>query len=103
MTAPGPLRTGRADSGGLPRSQTGPNPQRLLLTLLGDYWFPRREPLPSRGLVALLAEFGSTAASSRAALSRLAQRGLLVSSKDGRHTFYGLSDFAIGILTRGGK
>ena len=33
-------------------------PPRLLLTLLGDYWWRRVEPLPSAALVALLAEFG---------------------------------------------
>ena len=29
-------------------------PPRLLLTLLGDYWWQRTEPLPSAAIVALL-------------------------------------------------
>src|SRR5208282_1865295 len=33
-------------------------PPRLLLTLLGDYWWQQTESLPSAALVALLAEFG---------------------------------------------
>src|SRR5579875_2162518 len=33
-------------------------PPRLLLTLLGDYWWRRAESLPSAAIVALLAEFG---------------------------------------------
>src|SRR5207247_605602 len=32
-------------------------PPRLLLTLLGDYWWQRTEPLPSAAIVALLVAF----------------------------------------------
>ena len=34
-------------------------PPRLLLTLLGDYWWQRTEPLPSAAIVALLASSAS--------------------------------------------
>lgn len=87
----------------LPRSQNGPQPQRLLLTLLGDYWFGHEEHLPSAALVKVLSQFGSTSASSRAALSRLARRGLLLSSKKGRRTFYGLSKQASDVLIEGAR
>src|SRR5690349_16422581 len=40
-------------------------PPRLLLTLLGDYWWRRTEPLPSAALVALLAEFGVSDSAAR--------------------------------------
>ena len=40
----------------MPRFQVGFPPQHLLLTLLGDYWSKRCEPLPSAALVDLLAE-----------------------------------------------
>lgn len=85
----------------LPRWQTGPNPQHLLVTLLGDFWRNSNEPLSSSGLVALLSEFGISEASARSALSRLAGRGVLVASKSGRQTFYRLSDEtrAVGIRT----
>ena len=57
----------------MPRSQAGGQPQHLLVTLLGDYWFGQREQLPSAGLVDLLAEFGISAAGARAALGRAGQ------------------------------
>jgi phenylacetic acid degradation operon negative regulatory protein len=38
--------------------QSGPEPQRLLTTLLGDYWYWRDEHIPSSTLVSLLGEFG---------------------------------------------
>jgi phenylacetic acid degradation operon negative regulatory protein len=85
----------------LPRVQTGANPQHLIITLLGDYWFGRREHLPSAGLVALAGEFDITSTSARAALSRLARRGLLDSSKSGRHTFYALTARAERVLDEG--
>jgi phenylacetic acid degradation operon negative regulatory protein len=76
------------DSG---RHQVGSSPQHLLVTVLGDYWFDRHEGLPSAALVQILAEFGVNAVGARAALSRLARRGLLELSKVGRHTYYGLA------------
>jgi len=85
----------------LPRIQTGANPQHLIVTLLGDYWSGRSEHLPSAGLVALANEFDITSTSARAALSRLARRGLLDSSKDGRRTFYGLTPRAERVLSDG--
>ena len=58
-------------------------PPRLLLTLLGDYWWRRTEPLPSAALVALLAEFGVSDSAARAALSRLTRNQLLVTPRAG--------------------
>jgi phenylacetic acid degradation operon negative regulatory protein len=82
----------------LPRSQEGPQPQRLLTTLLGDFWHGRREHLPSAALVALLAEFDVSTVGARAALSRLARRGVLESSKVGRNTYYGLTGQAAAVV-----
>jgi phenylacetic acid degradation operon negative regulatory protein len=90
-----------ADGVNLPRVQIGANPQHLIVTLLGDYWFGRKEHLPSAGLGALANEFDITSTSARAALSRLARRGLLDSSKDGRRTFYGLTPRAERVLNDG--
>jgi phenylacetic acid degradation operon negative regulatory protein len=89
------------DEVNLPRTQTGANPQHLIVTLLGDYWWGRREHLPSSGLVALANEFDITSTSARAALSRLARRGLLDSSKEGRRTYYGLTARAEQVLDEG--
>ncbi|MCY1158638.1 MAG: PaaX family transcriptional regulator [Citricoccus sp.] len=72
----------------IPRHQTGVAPQRLLVVLMGDYWFGRPEPLPSSALVELLGLFGVTAGSARASIQRLAHRGFLVPSRNGRKTAY---------------
>jgi phenylacetic acid degradation operon negative regulatory protein len=78
-------------------------PPRLLLTLLGDYWWQRTEPLPSAAIVALLAEFGVSDSAARAALSRLTRNGLLVTSKTGRRTYSRLSARAAAILDDGAR
>jgi phenylacetic acid degradation operon negative regulatory protein len=90
-----------ADEVDLPRMQAGGSPQHLLLTLLGDYWYGQRAALPSAALVALLGEFGITEVSARAALSRLARRGLLELSRSGRRTSYALSARAADVLREG--
>jgi phenylacetic acid degradation operon negative regulatory protein len=78
-------------------------PPRLLLTLLGDYWWQRTESLPSAALVALLAEFGVSDSAARAALSRLTRNRLLVTSRSGRRTFVRLSERAAQILDEGAR
>jgi len=75
----------------------------LLLTLLGDYWWQRTEPLPSAAIVALLAEFGVSDSAARAALSRLTRNGLLVTSRHGRRTYVQLSVRAADVLDDGGR
>ncbi len=85
----------------LPRFQVGAPPQHLITTLLGDYWFARAEQLPSAALVRLAGEFGVSPVAARAALSRLARRDLLESSKSGRRTYYRLTDRASAVLSEG--
>ena len=68
------------------------------MTLFGDYWWARSEHLPSAALVDLLAEFDISEPSARAALNRLTKRGLLVTSKRGRNTYYGLSPRAVPLI-----
>lgn len=99
-TLAGP-RADELDEAVMPRLRAGAQPQHLLMTLLGDYWFGRSDKLPSAGLVDLLGEFGISPASARAALGRLARRGLLQSSKSGRHTFYGLTPRPVQVLEEG--
>ena len=89
-----------------PWTSPGPvaqRPPRLLLTLLGDYWWQRTEPLPSAAIVALLAEFGVSDSAARAALSRLTRNGLLVTSRSGRRTFVQLSCRAADVLDDGAR
>lgn len=64
--------------------------QRLLGTLLGDYWFWRPEPLPSAALVEIMGEFGLAEQAARAAMRRAAARGAVVAVRSGRTTAYGV-------------
>jgi len=96
------------DDDGVSQPWTSPGPvaqrpPRLLLTLLGDYWWQRTEPLPSAAIVALLAEFGVSDSAARAALSRLTRNGLLVTSRSGRRTFVQLSARAADVLNDGAR
>ncbi|WP_413755596.1 PaaX family transcriptional regulator C-terminal domain-containing protein [Streptomyces sp. MMBL 11-3] len=75
---------------GLPRAQTGAEPQLLLTSLLGDFWYWRDEHIPATALVRLLADFDVTSDGARAAMRRLAARGLLDTSRSGRTTAYGI-------------
>jgi phenylacetic acid degradation operon negative regulatory protein len=76
----------------LPRAQTGPEPQRLLTTVLGDYWYLRDEHIPSATLVRLLAEFDISEDGARAAIRRLTARGLLRLRRTGRTTAYAIPE-----------
>jgi phenylacetic acid degradation operon negative regulatory protein len=73
-----------------PRAQNGAEPQLLLTSLLGDFWYWRDEHIPSIALVRLLGEFGITPDGARAAMRRLTTRGLLTVSRRGRTTAYGI-------------
>lgn len=77
--------------------------QRLLITLLGDYWDPEGSPLPSSGLVRILEEFGIPPTNTRAALRRLTERGVLERTKEGRHTRYAPTERTVRLLERGGE
>ncbi|TQK17590.1 PaaX family transcriptional regulator [Microbacterium sp. SLBN-154] len=76
----------------LPRKQVGPNPQHLLITLMGDFWHGRAVAVPSSALVEVLGEFDISPASARSALSRLARRGILSLHRDGRSTAYSVRE-----------
>jgi phenylacetic acid degradation operon negative regulatory protein len=84
----------------LPRTRQG-SPPSLLLTLLGDYWWGRTEPLPSAALVELLGDFGVSDVAARAALSRMVKHGLLSTTRSGRHTFHGMTPRAQDVMRRG--
>jgi phenylacetic acid degradation operon negative regulatory protein len=79
----------------VPRSQTGPSPQHLLATVLGEYLDSAEAALPSAAVIAILGEFGVSEPSARSALSRLTRRGLIVARGDGRVPVYHLSAAAI--------
>ncbi|MFI0794303.1 PaaX family transcriptional regulator C-terminal domain-containing protein [Micromonospora rubida] len=87
----------------LPRRQAGNSPQGLAVTLLADYTLWTRAALPSAAIVALLTETGVTTAGARTAISRLARRGVLERSRQGRHSSYRLSRAAAANLSAGGN
>jgi phenylacetic acid degradation operon negative regulatory protein len=106
VSTPSPYLGDFEDDSPQPWTAPGPvaqRPPRLLLTLLGDYWWQRTEPLPSAAIVALLAEFGVSDSAARAALSRLTRNGLLVTSRTGRRTFVRLSSRAADVLDDGAR
>lgn len=77
--------------------------QGLAETLIADYTLPARAWLPSAAIVALLGEFGVAAGAARTTISRLARRGVLERSTQGRHSSYRLTqEAAVGLWTGGG-
>lgn len=76
-------------------------PQDLTLSLLGTYLLPAPRLCWSGGLVTLLGEFGFSAGASRAALSRLARRGIFARERRGRQVYYALTDRARRLLQEG--
>jgi phenylacetic acid degradation operon negative regulatory protein len=78
-----------------PRAQSGPNPQHLLSTVLGEYLDSADAELPSTAVVAVLGEFGISPSSARAALSRLTRRGVVAVRGHSRPPVYGLTPQAI--------
>jgi phenylacetic acid degradation operon negative regulatory protein len=87
----------------LPRRQSGSAPQGMAVTLLADYTLRTRAWVPSAAIVALLAESGVSPTGSRAAISRLARRGVLDGRRHGRHSSYRLADSAAVNLSSGGS
>lgn len=75
----------------VPRVQSGPNPQHLLSTVLGEYLDSSDAELPATTVVAVLAEFGVSPSSARAALSRLTRRGIVAARGGTRPPVYSLT------------
>ncbi|MFI1391229.1 PaaX family transcriptional regulator [Streptomyces griseoaurantiacus] len=83
----------RAEEGSvLPRQQTGASPQRLLTTLLGEYWLDVPQALPMGAVISLLAEFGVSETSARATANRLVKRGVLEAERSGRQSYLRFSE-----------
>ncbi|MGY4644274.1 PaaX family transcriptional regulator [Cellulomonas sp. URHB0016] len=88
-------RKAAVDGVDAPRAQSGPNPQHLLATVLGEYLDSSDAELPAAAAIAVLGEFGISPTSARAALSRLARRGLVAVRGRGRASVYHLTPQAI--------
>ncbi|WP_325049193.1 PaaX family transcriptional regulator [Micromonospora deserti] len=92
---------GGPESVRLPRRQAG-SPQGLGVTLISDYTIGARAWLPSAAIVVLLGEFGVSNGAARTTISRLARRGVLEGSRQGKHSSYRLTEPAVANLSRGG-
>lgn len=80
------------DSPHLPRDLAVDSTQSLLVMMLGEFW-PHQDPpwIPSAAVVEIMGHLGATEAATRAAMSRLGQRGTLVAQRQGRRTSCKLS------------
>ena len=74
-------------------------PEQLLLAFLGELVLDRDvAPVPSAVLVDVLAELGVGEAATRAALARMARRGLLAAVRSGRTVAYDLTPASVRVL-----
>ena len=78
-----------------------PQPQDLVITLLGSYVHGRHETVWSGGLVSLLEELGFSNGAARVALTRLVKRGLIVRVRHGRLVHYRMTPRAERVLAEG--
>ncbi|MFI5916890.1 PaaX family transcriptional regulator C-terminal domain-containing protein [Dactylosporangium sp. NPDC051541] len=84
------------------RRPSGSSAQGLTVTLVADYTVSTRAWLPSAAIVALLGEFGVSSVAARTSISRLARRGVLEGSRQGRYSSYRLTVDAAVDLSDGG-
>lgn len=80
-----------------------PQPQDLVMTLLGAFVVPHDRLVWSGGLVTLLGEFGFSAGAARVALARMVHRGTLDRQKSGRLVSYRPTPRAIALLEEGDR
>ncbi|MEV2242755.1 PaaX family transcriptional regulator C-terminal domain-containing protein [Micromonospora sp. CP22] len=63
----------------------------MLITVLGDYLRPARQPAPTSAFIDVLGRLGVAEAACRQALIRAAADGWLVSTREGRYSWWQLS------------
>nr|WP_259313581.1 PaaX family transcriptional regulator C-terminal domain-containing protein [Capillimicrobium parvum] len=80
-----------------------PQPQDLVITLLGAYVKSRRDTVWSGGLVQILDDFGFSTGAARVALTRMVRRQLLTRVKDGRLVHYALTPRSMALLSEGDR
>lgn len=80
-----------------------PQPQDLVMTLLGAFVVPHDRLVWSGGLVTLLGEFGFSTGAARVALARMVRRGTLDRRKSGRIVSYRPTPRAVALLEEGDR
>src|SRR6201999_1612764 len=85
------------------RAANGLQPQDLILTIFGAHVRRPGETVWSGGMVEILSELGFSPEAARAALARLATRGLLARRKQGRLVHYTLTARADELMSDGDR
>jgi phenylacetic acid degradation operon negative regulatory protein len=89
---------------GLRRREAGAVSARaLLITILGEFALPSREPVWTGSVVAALGMLGVEEKAARQALARTAAEGLLEAERLGRRTRWSLSDRGLALLDEGAE
>lgn len=76
-------------------------PSDLVFTLYGDFLLHRGEPVWIGSLIELLAPLGLSATNVRTVASRMVARGWLEAERDGRRSYYGLTERGRRLLEQG--
>lgn len=79
------------------------HPQSLFLALAGLHMTGEPTPLSGASIVGVMGRLGVGEAAARSVLQRNAAKGFVIRAKDGRKTFYTVSDRAREILLEGGR
>lgn len=77
--------------------------QNMVFTLYGDYIRHRGGEAWTGSLIELLGLFGLSGQAVRSTLSRMSQKGWLVSERVGRHSFYSLTPKCLKLLEEGAQ
>lgn len=84
------------------RRQIGSGSARsTLLTMLGEFVHPRREPVWTATIISALAALGVEEKSARQALTRTASEGILTSQRHGRRGLWSLTESGHALLEEG--
>ena len=89
------------DAGARRRETGAASARSLLLTVLGEFVLPRREPVWTGALVSALAEVGVEEKAARQAVARTAAEGLLVAGREGRRARWSLTPAGTRLLEQG--
>jgi len=76
-------------------------PQSAMLTLYGDYVLHRGGEIGIGSLIKLLGNFGLSEQAIRSAVSRMCRAGLLEARREGRKSYYSLTESGHDLLTKG--
>lgn len=80
-----------------------PRAQELIFTLYGDFLRHRSEQVWVGSLIELMAPLGLSATNVRTVLSRMASRGWLAAEREGRRSYYGLTERGRLLLEEGAR